>query len=412
MGGSPSCVSAKSTKKETIQEIYKWFQQLDQQSDDVQIVVPRKQFNQYFSYVKDMLNIDEHVTAKDISAPRVQILDNRSTNAVTMFVQQLQYELSKRNRIDTTVIETFKEALPETVLIAVCNKGQVSSTITAVTQCLHDVERDHYNRIIVVIVYVMRKDSLPKLPSSSEVRGEASFKNIGQVVDMGFDDDTIYSCDTNKKAMDEILQFCRGFHCVAKGGDHANISMNSASNQPKDSMVQACDQKTNPSQDGQLVNAPRNSTDLDVKRYPRITVYLMIPSKTKALSAFIEKFQTKLIEFGTAVKEMEPSEARNLDPSLLLIIICNAASRIESDITKCYDENLRAVRNRTILIAVHVVTKGQEPKMFTELKLANDIFKETPLIKIIDMAFDTNIGMYECTMNDTADNYLRQLHTI
>jgi hypothetical protein len=67
----------------------------------------------------------------------------------------------------------------------------------------------------------------------------------------------------------------------------------------------------------------------------------MTPSNTKALTAFIKIFKTKMRSFGFDIDEKEPSEARNLDPDLLLIILCNAASRIESDIKSCYDKDLR-----------------------------------------------------------------------
>ncbi|XP_060564310.1 uncharacterized protein LOC132723579 [Ruditapes philippinarum] len=136
----------------------------------------------------------------------------------------------------------------------------------------------------------------------------------------------------------------------------------------------------------------------------------MTPSKTNAMSAFLKLFQARMRGFGIEIEEKEPSDAKNLDPSLLLIIVCNVRTRIESDIKRCYDDNLQAAQNRTILIALHVITKGKEPKLLTEQKLAADsLFQDSSLIKIIDIAFNTEDEMYECTMNNIAENYFRNL---
>jgi hypothetical protein len=63
------------------------------------------------------------------------------------------------------------------------------------------------------------------------------------------------------------------------------------------------------------------------------------------------------------------------------------------------------------LIALHEITKGNEPKLPTEDKLAADsIFQDSSLIKIIDIAFDTENGMYECTMNKSADDFFDHLN--
>ncbi|XP_060569822.1 uncharacterized protein LOC132728229 [Ruditapes philippinarum] len=369
-----------------------------------------------------MVNKDEHKIDQYFSAPRVrvQILDTRSTRAVTMFIQRLQYEIMHRNRIDTAVIGTVADALPEAVLILVCNIGQGGSTKALVKKCLKDVEQVHYNRVILVMVHVMREETLPKLPSSGEVRGEESLKKIGEMVDMGFYDDKIYQCDMNTKAIKQILQFCKEFrysdnqesqadNTIVPASNQPNDSMNSPpkqtkdtmispSNPPKDSMDHSSDQKTNQLRHEQMESVQENVIYLNGKRYSSKKIYLMTPSNTKALTVFIKIFKTKMRSFGFDIDEKEPSEARNLDPDLLLIILCNAASRIESDIKNCYDKDLQAVVNDTILIALHVITKGNEPKLPTEDKLAADsIFQDSSLIKIIDIAFDTENGMYECT---------------
>jgi hypothetical protein len=109
----------------------------------------------------------------------------------------------------------------------------------------HFVSDCLYNRIILVIVHVMREETLPKLPSSGEVKSEESFKNIARMVDMGFNDDTIYQCDMNIKAIEEIVQFCRNFRFPAKDGSQAQNTIVSVSNQPKDSIGHASDQETN-----------------------------------------------------------------------------------------------------------------------------------------------------------------------
>ncbi|XP_060577066.1 uncharacterized protein LOC132734358 [Ruditapes philippinarum] len=403
MGGINSCVSEKTSKKQDIEEVLKWFQHLDQHSDGDEIVIPRETFNKLFERLKEMANKDEHKTDQYVSAPRVQILDTRSTSAVTMFIKQLQYEIMHRNRIDTAVIGTVAEALQKTVLILVCNKGQGGSTKALVEKCLKDVEHCHYNRIILVIVHVMREQKLPKLPSSGEVKSEESFMNIGKMVDMGFYDDTIYQCDMNIKAIEEIVQFCREFRYPAKDESQAQHTILSVSNQPKDSS----DQETN---QPQFNYRKTDVIAFDGRRYPRKAVYLMTPSKTNAMSAFTKLFQARMRGFGIEIEEKEPSDAKNLDPSLLLMIVCNVTTRIESDIKRCYDDNLQAAQNRTILIALHVTTKGKEPKLLTEQKLAADsLFPDSSLIKIIDIAFNTEHGIYECAMNCTAEDYFRNL---
>ncbi|XP_060593528.1 uncharacterized protein LOC132748007 [Ruditapes philippinarum] len=123
-----------------------------------------------------------------------------------------------------------------------------------------------------------------------------------------------------------------------------------------------------------------------------------------------EIFQNKMKDLGIEIDVKEPREAKNLDHDLLLIIVCIATSRIESDINSCCDEDLRAVRNRTILIVLHVVREGKEPRIPTEAKIKSDsIFKKSPKSKIIDIAFDTKTGMYDCIMNNTAEDFFRHL---
>ncbi|XP_060583563.1 uncharacterized protein LOC132739786 isoform X2 [Ruditapes philippinarum] len=395
-----------------------------------------------------MVNKDEYKDGQYFSAPRVrvQILDTRSSKAVSTFIKQLQYEIMHRNRIDPAVIEIFTDVLPETVLILVCNIGQGGSTKALVEKCLKDVEQIHYKRVILVMVHVMREETLPKLPSSGEVRGEESLKKIGEIVDMGFDDGKIYQWDMNTKAIEHILQFCKAFRysdnkesqddntivsasnkqtdSIVSPPKPTNHSMNSLtkqttdtmispSNQPKDSMDPSSDRETNQHRHEQIESVQENMIYLNRKRYSSKKIYLMTPSNTKALTEFIKIFKTKIRSFGFDIDEKEPSEARNLDPDLLLIVVCNAASRIESDIKSCYDKDLQAVVNDTILIALHVITKGNEPKLPTEDKLAADsIFHDSALVKIIDIAFDTENGMYECTMNTSAEDYFRNFDKV
>ena len=57
------------------------------------------------------------------------------------------------------------------------------------------------------MLHVTRKEKLPSLPSSSDVRGIIS--NIGAVVDMGFDDGCIYPCSVNDKAFGDIKFFIK-----------------------------------------------------------------------------------------------------------------------------------------------------------------------------------------------------------
>jgi hypothetical protein len=109
----------------------------------------------------------------------------------------------------------------------------------------HVVSDCLYNRIILVIVHVMREEKLPKLPCSGEVKGADSFRNIGKMVDIGFYDDTIYRCDMNTKAIEEIVQFCREFRYPAKDESQAQNTIVSVSNQPIDSIGHASDQETN-----------------------------------------------------------------------------------------------------------------------------------------------------------------------
>ncbi|XP_060583560.1 uncharacterized protein LOC132739783 [Ruditapes philippinarum] len=406
-------VSDKSSKRECIEEVFEWFQQLDQQSGSGDIVIRKEMFNQYYERLKEMINKDEHKTGQYFSVPRVQILDTRSTTAVSMFIQKLKFAM-KQNRIDTAVIGTLTNALPETVLILVCNKGQGGSTEVLVEQCVKDVEPCHYNRIILVIMHILREDKLPKLPSSGKVIGEESFRKIGMMVDMGFYDNTIYQCDMNTKAIGEMLQFCKRFRC-------SDPTKASAPNQPHDSTVPPLKQTTDPIVSAQkqptgsmeFGSVQENVIGINDKRNPRNMVYLVTPFETNAMSAFIKLFQARMRDFGFEIDEKEPSEARNLDPEPLLIIVCNATTRIESNINSCYDDNLRKVRNKTILIALHVIKKGKEPKLLTETKLAADsMFQNSSLKKIIDIAFDTEDGMYECTMNRIAEDCFRDLDAV
>lgn len=447
MGAQYSCVSERTSKEQYIEEVYELFEKLDKRSNGGPIVIQREEFDPFFKRLKEMVNKDEYKTGQYVSAPRVrvQILDTRSSQAVSIFIKQLQYEIMHRNRIDTAVIGRFTEDFPETVLILVCNIGQGGSTKALVEKCLKDVEQIHYNRVILVMVHVMRGETLPNLPSSGEVRGEESLKKIGEMVDMGFDDGKIYQCDMNTKAIEKILQFCKGFRYSKNKESQADNTKVSASNQRKDSMVSSpkqtndtlnsppkqtketmisaanqpkysmdhsSDLETNQLRHEQVESLQENVIYLNGKRYSSKKIYLMTPSKTNALTEFIKIFKTKITSLGFDIDEKEPSEAKNLDPDLLLIIVCNAASRIESDIKSCYDKDLQAVVNDTILIALHVITKGNEPKMFTETRLAvNSIYQNSSLIRIIDIAFDTEHGMYECTMNTSADDFFRHLNT-
>ncbi|XP_060577070.1 uncharacterized protein LOC132734360 isoform X2 [Ruditapes philippinarum] len=485
-----------------------------------------------------------------MSQSPVQILVTRSTTASSKFANTLRYELKKQGRIDATVIETFEGTHPTTILILVCNTFLSGSTHTTVEQCLKDIPEDNYKNIILIILHVTREDKLPRLSSCSEIKGIEKFRNIGKVVDIGFDESNIYPCDTNTKAIRHILQFCREFRHSNHKVNQAQSLIVSTSNrdrmQPhdvmdsasfnetknlkdsmvpaapnetnnledsivpaapkvtknnkdsmisaapktikniKDSIVLASHKETNNIKDSMVIAAPkeekhlkdsmvssapkkaRNLNDSLVPASPKETknlkdsmvpaapmetngdpmdnafdqgqtsefkvkqfeteqrctigleskygdsykkVYLITPSNSNAQSTFVEIFQNKMKDLGIEIDVKEPREAKNLDHDLLLIIVCIATSRIESDINSCCDEDLRAVSQRTILIVLHVVREGKEPKIPTEAKIKSDsIFTNSPKSKIIDIAFDTNSGMYDCTMNNIAEGFLFNLH--
>jgi hypothetical protein len=77
---------------------------------------------------------------------------------------------------------------------------------------------------------------------------------------------------------------------------------------------------------------------------------LITPSNSNAQSTFVEIFQNKLKDLGIEIDVKEPREAKNLDDDLLLIIVCIATFRIESDIKRCCDEDLSMLFLKYLMI--------------------------------------------------------------
>ena len=72
----------------------------------------------------------------------------------------------------------------------------------------------------------------------------------------------------------------------------------------------------------------------------RQKVYMITHSNSNAEASFVEKFQTKMQEFGIEIHQRTTSDASSLEPDLFLIFVCNATSRIESDIENAFDERI------------------------------------------------------------------------
>ncbi|XP_053390290.1 uncharacterized protein LOC128553197 isoform X2 [Mercenaria mercenaria] len=166
-----------------------------------------------------------------------------------------------------------------------------------------------------------------------------------------------------------------------------------------------CDLINNSDEKAGFERTNSNSRRTESTRRPTY-IYIIVPSNTNAVTRFIEAFNEKLKTTGIVLKQKQINDVSDLDQDQCLILLCNASSRIESDIEGCLADNIHAVVyiKRMILIVLHVVRKGREPKEYTRKKLENSTCSEklSSFHSVIDMAFTTDDGIYECAMNEKA----------
>ncbi|XP_053387446.1 uncharacterized protein LOC128551093 [Mercenaria mercenaria] len=149
------------------------------------------------------------------------------------------------------------------------------------------------------------------------------------------------------------------------------------------------------------------------KQSDRLFAYLIDSSNANAAKSFVEAFQERMKKKGISLSRKQISDTDKLDPSLFLILVCNASSRIEADIEACFDKIKGEVHDRIILIILHVARRGKAPAEYTSKKLGNSFCsgRYSSVFSIIDMAFTIEDGIYECSMNEKAFNVLESIYS-
>ncbi|XP_045184608.2 uncharacterized protein LOC123542711 [Mercenaria mercenaria] len=390
-------------ERQTLEKVCKWFKKYEKATDNHYIQIPQTEFEECYRYIKDTLestkekagfdqkNSDNRTEDMNSQLLSVQILNDRSTTPATLFVKQLQYALQKEHHIGATVIEKLNELKPEErqVLVTICNRNESGPITTAVEKCLKNIDRSFYKRIILIVLHVARQEALPKMPSRGELQSNKIYSEIGRVIDMGFESGMLYSCKMNDNAFKEIANFCSEYGSTSNNtviqSDGTNCSVVKRQLDLQDSHI-------------------RKGINESTRRPAYI--YIIDPSNANAVTRFIEAFNEKLKKTGIVLKQKEIHDVRDIDQDQCLILLCNASSRIESDIEGCLSSNIQdAIYIKTIiLIVLHVVRKDREPKEYTRKKLENSNCSEklSSFHSVIDMAFTEDDGIYECPMNEKA----------
>lgn len=124
-------------------------------------------------------------------------------------------------------------------------------------------------------------------------------------------------------------------------------------------------------------------------------VYVYIPEPTKSTNSFYGHFSKLMKKENVQLELIHDVSSRTTDPFL---VVCHVTSRLQPDI----DNTLQGISRflAFAVIVLHVGREGTEPKLLASTTLTED--DKYKNIELIDMAYDPDSTIYNCSMNAVA----------
>ncbi|XP_053386823.1 uncharacterized protein LOC128550886 isoform X2 [Mercenaria mercenaria] len=399
-----------SSKQETLESVSNFFHKYSGGNPSKPVTIPRDEFNNLHEVIKKSLQPGKKLckgeTIQDVNQSArmekkemVHLLNTSNTTSAAHFVDKLEQNL-KKSAIGTIVLKSSSDVSNlEHVYVIVCNKIDNETTKQAVDRSLSDIEGIYYKRIILIVLHVTRIP--PRTSTRDELISEdaiGKYGELGIIVDMAFQwKDGIYNCKTNENALSEIKHFCSKYYATKPGEISATAET---------SIQPPC---ASPS-DINFADQPIGDCEEVKEEFPIPVAYIIDPSRSTASKKFVSEFQQNMRNHNIKISETPVSDVNKLDLDAVLILVCNNASRIDTDIGTSLNAISENRYSKTILIILHVKSNDHNRRSLQRITSRTSSEMYTKVLGMIDMSFTIDEGIYECTMNTNAFKELKEIY--